>query len=138
MPTAWSYGLRAIRLAVALLFAAYNLVPLYGIWYWNWDAFQLLILYWSETVVLAAWTMVKLALLPGDLLGDITINGKIQPATHRSLIGVMALTAAIFCAGHLLFLCVIFSGDWFKRLHGIGDFVRTFYIASGMWVRSEE
>jgi Family of unknown function (DUF6498) len=125
---------RALRLTVALLFAAYNLMPLYGIWYWGWDAFQLLILYWSETVVLAAWTMVRLALVPNDLLGDITINGKVQKATHTSLIGVMALTAAIFCAAHLLFLCVIFSGDWFKRLHGFGDFLHTFYIASGMWM----
>ena len=134
MPSAWSTGTRTIRLAVALLFAAYNLMPLYGIWAWHWDAFQLLILYWSETVVLAAWTMVRLALVPDDLLGDITINGKLQKASHRSLIGVMALTAGIFCAVHLLFLCVIFSGDWFKRLHGIGDFLHTFYIASGMWM----
>jgi hypothetical protein len=134
MAAAWIYGERVIRLMVALLFAAYNLLPLYGIWYWNWDAFQLLILYWSETVVLAAWTMARLALVPSDLLGDITINGKLQKATPRSLIGIMSLTAGIFCAGHLLFLCVIFSGDWFKRLHGIGDFLDTFYIASGAWI----
>ena len=47
-----------IRLVVAVLFAAYNLVPLYGIKHWNWDAFQLLILYWTETLILAGWTMV--------------------------------------------------------------------------------
>ncbi len=133
MPSAWIYGTRAIRLAVALLFAAYNLVPLYGIWYWHWDAFQLLILYWSETIVLAAWTMVRLALVPDDLLGTMTVNDKIVKATHGKLIGLTSLVAAIFCAGHLLFLCVIFSGDWFKRLHGLGDFLHTFYIASGMW-----
>ena len=97
MSAGWSYGTRAVRVMVALLFAAYNLMPLYGIWAWHWDAFQLLILYWSETVVLAAWTLVRLALVPSDLLGDITINGKVQKASHRSLIGVMALTAGIFC-----------------------------------------
>jgi hypothetical protein len=84
--------------------------------------------------VLVAWTLVRLALVPSDLLGDITINGKVQRASHRALIGIMALTAGIFCAAHLLFLCVIFSGDWFKRLHGLGDFAHTFYIASGMWM----
>jgi hypothetical protein len=134
MPSARIYGERAIRLVAALLFTAYNLVPLYGIWAWNWDAFQLLILYWSETVVLAVWTMVRIALVPAELLGDITVNGKTVKASHASLIAIMSLTAGIFCAGHLLFLCVIFSGDWFKRLHGIGDFVETFYIASDAWI----
>jgi hypothetical protein len=134
MPSGWIEGVRAIRVLVALLFAAYNLVPLYGLWAWNWDAFQLLILYWSETLVLAAWTMARLALVPPALLGTITINGKAVPATHASLIGVMSLTASVFCAGHLLFLCVIFSGDWFRRLHGVGDFLRTFYIASDAWI----
>jgi hypothetical protein len=126
MASVWITGERAIRLLVALLFTAYNLLPLYGLWAWNWDAFQLLILYWSETVVLAAWTMARLALVPPDLLGDMTVNGKTVKATHGKLIGVMSLTAGIFCAGHLLFLCVLFSGDWFRRLHGIGDFLRTF------------
>ena len=58
-----------IRFLVAALFAAYNLVALYGIQHWNWDAFQLLILYWTETAILAAWTMVRIALLPDALLG---------------------------------------------------------------------
>ena len=126
--------MRAIRVLVALLFAAYNVVPLYGLWAWHWDAFQLLILYWSETVVLAAWTMVRLAFVPPNLLGDVTINGRTVPATHTSLIGIMSLVAGIFCLVHLVFLCVIFSGDWFRRLHGLGDFLRTFYIASDAWI----
>jgi hypothetical protein len=125
---------RAIRVLVALWFAAYNLVPLYGLWAWHWDAFQLLILYWSETVVLAAWTMVRLAFVPANLLGEVTINGKTGPATHASLIGIMSLVAGIFCTVHLVFLCAIFSGDWFRRLHGIGDFLRTFYIDSDAWI----
>ncbi len=134
MPAGWIKSGRAIRVLVALLFAVYNLLPLYGLWAWNWDAFQLLILYWSETVVLAAWTMVRIALVPPALLGTMTINGKVVPASHGSLVGLMSLTAAGFCAGHLLFLCAIFSGDWFRRLHSIGDFLRTFYINSEAWI----
>ena len=126
--------MRAIRVLVALLFAAYNVVPLYGLWAWHWDAFQLLILYWSETVVLAAWTMLRLTFVPADLLGDVTINGRTVPATHTSLIGIMSLVAGIFCLVHLIFLFAIFSGDWFRRLHGLGDFLRTFYITSDAWI----
>lgn len=36
-------------------------------------------------------------------------------------------------AGHLFLLCVLFSGDWFKRLHGFGDILHTFLVASGAW-----
>jgi hypothetical protein len=134
MVSGWIIGERVIRMLVALLFAVYNLVPLYGLWAWNWDAFQLLILYWSETVVLAAWTMVRIAFVPADLLGIVTINGSPVKATHGTLIGIFSLTAGVFCAAHLLFLCVIFSGDWFRRLHSIGDFLWTFYIASDAWI----
>jgi len=33
--------------------------PLYGVLYWQRDTFQLLILYWMETVVLAFWTLMR-------------------------------------------------------------------------------
>ena len=36
-----------------------NLTPLYGVLYWQWDTFQLLMLYWMETVVLAFWTLMR-------------------------------------------------------------------------------
>ena len=134
MASGWIISERAIRMLVALLFTVYNLVPLYGLWAWNWDAFQLLILYWSETVVLAAWMMVRIAFVPAHLLGTVTINGNPVKATHGTLIGILSLTAGMFCAAHLLFLCVIFSGDWFSRLYGIGDFLWTFYIASDAWI----
>lgn len=133
MASGWIISERVIRMLVALLFAGYNLIPLYGLWAWSWDAFQLLILYWSETVVLAGWAMLRIAFVPTDLLGMVTINGGSVKATHRLLIGGLATIAGIFCAAHLLILCVIFSGDWFHRLHGIGDFLWTFYIASGAW-----
>jgi len=133
MPSDENFGENAARVFVALLFAAYNLLPLYGLWAWHWDAFQLLILYWSETVILAAWTMVRLMFVPAAMLGNIEINKQTQAATHANLIGLMSMVAGIFCAAHLFFLCTLFSGDWFRRLHGIGDFLRTFYVDSGAW-----
>ena len=134
MPSGWIYGVRTIRVLIALLFTAYNLMPLYGLWAWNWDAFQLLMLYWSETVVLAGWTMVHIAFVPLGLLGDMTVNGKSVKPSHAMLIGFFSLHAGVFIAAHLLFLCLLFSGDWFSRLHGVGDFAATFYIASGAWI----
>ena len=36
-----------------------NVTPLYGVLYWQWDTFQLLMLYWMETVVLAFWALMR-------------------------------------------------------------------------------
>lgn len=78
--------------------------------------------------------MVGVTFVPANLLGILTINGSPVNATHRILFGILSLRAGISCAAHLLFLCVIFSGDWFRRLHGIGDFLSTFYVASDAWI----
>jgi hypothetical protein len=123
-----------IRFVVAVAFAAYSLMPLYGIAYWNWDSFQLLILYWTETAILAAWTMVRIALLPVDRLGDMTVNGKTVKATRRMMVGFFSLHAGGFIAVHLIFICGLFSGDHFSKLHGIGDFFDVFYVTSGAWL----
>src|SRR5262249_8437387 len=59
---------------------------------------------------------------------------KVVNATHRMMVGFFSLHAGMFVAVHLLFLCLLFSGDWFKRLHGVGDFFHTFFVTSGGWV----
>src|SRR5262249_11762656 len=102
-----------------------------GIRYWGWDAFQLLILYWTETLILAAWTMVRIARLPEDRLGTMTVNGKVVNATHRMMVGFFSLHAGMFVAAHLLFLCLLFSGVWLRRLRGVGFFFPPFSVPSG-------
>jgi hypothetical protein len=125
--------LTTLRLAAALLFTAFNLVPLYGIYAWGWNAFQLLLLYWGETAILFVCTLAHIACLPPALLGDIIVNGRSRPATRAMMVGFFALHGGGFIAIHLLFLCVLFSGDAFKPIHGVRDFVATFFLASGAW-----
>ena len=39
-----------------------NMTPLYGVLYWQWDTFQLLMLYWAETVTRwkpSFWTLMR-------------------------------------------------------------------------------
>jgi Family of unknown function (DUF6498) len=78
--------------------------------------------------------MVRIGLLPQDRLGTMTVNGKVKKATRRMMLGFFSLHAGMFIAVHLLFLCLLFSGDWFKRLTGIGDFFETFYVTTGGWM----
>lgn len=105
----------------------------YGVMEWHWDTFQILVLYWMETVVIGLWAMLRLAVLPDDLLGDITINGRVVPATSGSLLLVFAPFIAIGLPGHLLILWVIFSGAWSETVHGPSSFLSAFLFKSGAW-----
>ena len=98
-----------------------NLIPLYGVLYWQWDTFQLLMLYWMETVIIAFWTIRRIARLPDDQLGTITVNGKTKAATHTTLCGFFTLHAGLFIFVHLVFLWLLFSGEWLKKVHGLRE-----------------
>lgn len=117
-----------------LVALAGDLVPLAGVLYWNWDPFQLLMLYWMETVIVAGFALARLGTVPEELLGTIKINGVTRPATHRSLIELFGLMAATFICVHFLFLWLLFSGDWTKTVRGPISFVQAFVIQSGAWI----
>lgn len=79
-------------LATVIALAA-NLVPLAGVWYWGWDAFQVLIIYWAETVVIGGWALMRIATLPPQYLGSITINGREQAGTNKTMTWFFAANA---------------------------------------------
>lgn len=117
-----------------LIALAGNLVPLAGILYWNWDPFQLLMLYWMETVIVAGFALARIGAVPKELLGTIKINGIERRATHRNLIELFGLMAATFICVHFLFLWLLFSGDWTKKVRGPVSFVQEFVVDSGAWI----
>jgi Family of unknown function (DUF6498) len=111
-----------------------NLIPLAGVWWWGWDVFQILVLYWMQTVLVVAWMLLHLHKLSRDKLGDITVNGRVRPATRRDLLFVFGATGFAFCGAHLLFLWLFFSGDWSKLVRGPASFWQHMVIASGAWL----
>jgi hypothetical protein len=110
-----------------------NLIPLAGLYYWHWDPFQLLMLYWMETVIVSGWMLARIATLPEKLLGRMTVNGREGPATHRNLLIMFGGASLAFCAGHFFFLWFIFQDGWRGRVDGPASFVRVFVIESGAW-----
>jgi Family of unknown function (DUF6498) len=110
-----------------------NLIPLAGVWWWGWDVFQVLVLYWMQTVMVVIWTLLHLHKLPGEKLGDITVNGVERPATHQDLLLLIGGVGFVFCAAHAPFLWVLFSGEWSLRVHGPVTFWQHMVIASGAW-----
>lgn len=111
-----------------------NLIPLAGVFYWQWDPFQFLMLYWLETVIVAGFALARIGTVPKELLGKITINGGVRPATRRNLIELFGGMAAAFISVHFLFLWLLFSGDWTKTVRGPVSFVQVFVIGSGAWI----
>jgi len=112
-----------------LLVLAANLLPLAGVWFWGWDAFQVLMLYWAETVIVAFWSLASVATYP-DPKG--TSSGRIF--TNPGKTAFFTLHAGIFISVHLLFLVVIFGGPWKGRTGQPPAFIDALFIESGAWV----
>src|SRR5215475_8034392 len=110
-----------------------NLIPLYGVVYWQWDTFQLLMLYWMETVIIAGWTLLRLARLSGPERGEITVNGKPRVASRFMLVGFFALHSGAFILVHLFFLWIFFSHDWLKKVHGAASFFSELFLVNYVW-----
>ena len=126
--------IRAVRTLNVLIGLLGNLIPLYGVLYWQWDAFQLLMLYWTETVIIAFWTIIGITRIPVDQLGAITVGGQEKPATHKLLCGYFTLVAAVFIPGHLGFLWIFFSGEWLNKVSGSSSILYALFVADGLWL----
>ncbi len=135
-PTAPSAGQVALSLLhpSTLFLIGADMVPIFGVVYWGWDVFVLLMLYWLETAVIGLWMIARIAIAPAGSLGPVLINGR--PATLSSLwmAGFFLLHGGVFMGGHLLFLWVIFSGAWSEKIHGITDFYNLMVIENGLWI----
>ena len=125
---------RTIRTLSVLVGLVGNLIPLYGVLYWQWDAFQLLMLYWTETVIIAFWTILGIRRIPVDRLGTINVGGREKPATHNLLCAYYTLVAAMFILGHLGFLWFMFSGEWLKKLPAASSVLKELYVTDGVWL----
>ena len=124
----------ALVLRNVLAFAA-NMLQVYGVLYWRWDIFQILMLYWMETAVIGSWALLRLAVLPADLLGKMTVNGQVVAATNTLLLQKFVPFVAISMAAHLLILWVVFSGASTANVYGPISFASEFIIASGAGCR---
>jgi hypothetical protein len=124
--------MRYLFLPATLLTLAVNLIPLYGVLFWGWDTFQLLMLYWIETVIIAVFTIRRLTVLPQEGVPPV-VKGDGSPSGF-GLAGFFTLHAGMFIGVHFIFLWAFFSWDWIKRVHGVGSFFYELLVAHGVWV----
>jgi hypothetical protein len=118
-----------------ILLVAAELFPLVGVAFWHWDAFLLLMLYWMDTAIIAFWTIARVATTPREGLSNLRINsGGKSSSSPWAVAPFFAVHAGAFMAVHFLFLWVIFSGAWARRIHGPVDFVQVIIIDNRLWL----
>ncbi len=112
-----------------LLLLCANAVPLFGVWYWHWDAALLLILYWLESAVIGFWTILAIAISPQRAIGKTA-----EQTTRLFLIPFFTVHAGIFMSAHFLILWDEFAGPWPARVSGPGEFLPLVVIQTGLWI----
>ena len=89
------------RLSVVALVAA-NLVPLFGVLLWDWDVFLLLLLFWSENVIIGIFGIARLIVAR---VSDSGVGGLFLPLFFLVHYGV-------FMFGHFMVLFGMYSGHF--------------------------
>jgi hypothetical protein len=82
-----------------------NLIPLAGVMFWGWNTFVLLMLYWTETVIIAFWMLMRI--LVG---GDFATNFLGEILGRLFFFGFFLVHASGFMLGHFIFLWAFYSG----------------------------
>jgi hypothetical protein len=126
--------MRSVLKPAALILLAANLVPLIGVLAWGWDAFVLLVLYWLETAVVAFWTVLRIATMRRGSLGALKFDHQPGPASPIAMAAFITLHAGIFMGVHFMFLWTLFSGEWSKKIHGVGAFIDQLVIGTDLWI----
>jgi hypothetical protein len=123
---------RAARLQAApVILLVANLFPLVGVLCWGWDAFLLLTLYWMETVLIAFWTIARIAL---SQAGPAAPAGTKHRGHPLVLAAFFSVHSGLFIGVHFLFLWLLFSDGWPARTGGVLGFFRHATVNEGLWV----
>ncbi|MGD8418268.1 MAG: DUF6498-containing protein [Pseudomonadales bacterium] len=89
-------------LALALL-VGLNMVPVVGVFYWGWQSFELIFLYWMENVVIGAFTVGRMVIRPYGHPIDFALPLFFAP--------FFVFHYGMFCWGHGTFVMGLFGPD---------------------------
>lgn len=92
----------AINLPVISLIAA-NLVPLFGVLFAGWDLFAILILFWSENIIIGFYNILKIA--------TAKVNQPVEHLGKLFIIPFFSFHYGMFCFVHGIFISSFFNQD---------------------------
>ncbi len=91
-----------------LVTIGFHLLMLLGVWFYGWNAYSLLILYWLETLIIGIWTVLVVAAMPKQSIR--LFSSPAHPAHTGIGMALFVLAhAGIFMFVHLFFLQGVFG-----------------------------
>ena len=111
-----------------------NAVPVWGVVFWGWDSFVLLMLYWLESAVMAFWMVARIA---AYVINGVRKNESEVATTWKgasAVIGFFVGFAGLFIVAFFYFLWLLFAGGWSQQIHGASDFIEKLVVGTGMWM----
>ena len=84
-----------------------NLFPIFGVLFWEWEIFPIMLLFWSENVIIGLFNILKMFLYQPDEKSSLLPKAFAIPFFTFHYGG--------FTAGHGLFVIVLFGQDLFKN-----------------------
>lgn len=99
--------------ASAWVLVAANLLPLFGVLFWGWDVFPLLVLFWMENVVIGVLNALR-------MLCAYPANAVIW-AGKLFMVPLFCVHYGGFTAAHGLFVFALFGGSDYRLLEGFSD-----------------
>ncbi len=108
-----------VMLSLVVLLAA-NLLPLLGVALWGWKLFDLIVIYWLETLVIGGFGIVQMALTTGWFA--------------LFVVPFFIVHFGGFMAGHFVFLNVMFGDNAGKSFSAIPARLHEMIVEEGLWV----
>lgn len=114
-------SVRKARLVLSLVvLLAANLLPLLGVALWGWKLFDLIVIYWLETLVIGGFGIVQMALTTGWFA--------------LFVVPFFIVHFGGFMAGHFVFLNVMFGDNAGKSFSAIPARLHEMIVADGLWM----
>lgn len=111
----------------SLLLIGGNAVPLFGVFLWGWDVFEIMFLYWSENIVIGAMTILAMVVIGGR-------EGSSGLAGAAGMGAFFTVHYGMFCMGHGVFVFALFYPGDTHALENGGLFAPlTFLLQGGLW-----
>jgi hypothetical protein len=108
-----------VMLSLAVLLVA-NLLPLVGVALWGWKLFDLIVIYWLETLVIGGFGIMQMALTAGWFA--------------LFVVPFFIVHFGGFMTGHFVFLNMMFGDRSGGSLSAIPARLRDMIVAEGLWV----
>lgn len=83
----------------------FNLIPVFGVLFWGWSAFALIVLYWLENLVIGIRTVLS-------MIANAALTGGASWPAALFFGAFFTVHYGLFCFGHGIFVMALFGGSF--------------------------